>query len=194
MPCTEINNAINWSKQSTGTKTFPVTAYFTKHFGKVTAAALLALAGASASAAALGPLDLSSGSTGFSNTPIAGDFIDTYTFTLTRPTFLAGSVTSVVGGIQNVDFSDIRIVGPNTTFNFTKLNPDPFEFWVTGLPDFQLIAGDYKLQLLGTNSPAMGSYGGNIALRVLVVPEPQTLALLCGGLGVVGFLASRRKR
>ena len=131
MPCTEINNAINWSKQSTGTKTFPVTAYFTKHFGKVTAAALLALAGASASAAALGPLDLSSGSTGFSNTPIAGDFIDTYTFTLTRPTFLAGSVTSVVGGIQNVDFSDIRIVGQNGSINFTKVNPDPFEFWVT---------------------------------------------------------------
>ena len=37
MPCTEITNAINWSKQSTGTKAFPVTAYFTKHFGKVAA-------------------------------------------------------------------------------------------------------------------------------------------------------------
>lgn len=37
MPCTEITNAINWSKQSTGTKKFAVTAYFTKHFGKVAA-------------------------------------------------------------------------------------------------------------------------------------------------------------
>lgn len=37
MPCTEITNAINWSKQSTGKHKFPVTAYFTKHFGKVAA-------------------------------------------------------------------------------------------------------------------------------------------------------------
>ena len=158
----------------------------------VTAAALLALAGASASAAALGPLDLSSGSTGFANTPIAGPFTDTFTFTVTAPSFLIGSVTSVVSGSQNVDFSGIFISGPSGTFGFAKLNPDPFEFWVTSSPGFALGAGSYTLSLIGTNSAAIGSYGGNLAISV--VPEPQTLALLCGGLGVVGFLASRRKR
>lgn len=36
MPCTEINNAFDWAKQSTNTKDFPVRAYFTKHDGILT--------------------------------------------------------------------------------------------------------------------------------------------------------------
>ena len=46
-------------------------------------------------AANLGALDLSSGSAGFSNTPIAGSFVDTLTFTLTVPSLANGSVTTV---------------------------------------------------------------------------------------------------
>ena len=157
----------------------------------VAAAAALVLAGASASAANLGVLDLSSGSSGFANTPISGAFTDTFTFTLTTPSVLTGSVTSVVSGNQDVDFGAISIAGPSGTFNFTLLNPDPFEFWVTANPGFVLGAGTYTLSLTGTNSAAIGSYGGNLA--VSVVPEPQTLALLFGGLGMVGFLSRRRK-
>ena len=33
MPCTEFTAAIAWSQKSTGKFKFPVTAYFTKHFG-----------------------------------------------------------------------------------------------------------------------------------------------------------------
>lgn len=47
--------------------------------------ALVAAAGlalGSQAALAAGPLDLSSGSTGFSDTPAAGGFADIYTFTL----------------------------------------------------------------------------------------------------------------
>ena len=33
MPCAEFTSAINWSKQSTIAETFPVKAYFTKHYG-----------------------------------------------------------------------------------------------------------------------------------------------------------------
>lgn len=33
MPCAEFTNAIAWNKQSTAKETFPVKAYFTKHFG-----------------------------------------------------------------------------------------------------------------------------------------------------------------
>jgi hypothetical protein len=33
MPCTEITEAINWSKQSTIESKFPVLAYLTRHFG-----------------------------------------------------------------------------------------------------------------------------------------------------------------
>ena len=156
---------------------------------QVAAATALTLTGAVAAAAG-GPLDLSSGSTGFSSTPTAGSFVDVFTFTLLSPFVLTGSITSVVSGTQNVDFTTIVVAGPSGSFNFTLANPDPFEFWVTTSPGFSLIAGNYTLTLSGTNSASIGSYGGNIAVAV---PEPQTWALLCGGLGIVGFLGLRRK-
>src|SRR4030095_17198421 len=36
MACTEITNAINWAKQNSSKKLFPVTAFFTKHTGVLT--------------------------------------------------------------------------------------------------------------------------------------------------------------
>jgi hypothetical protein len=33
MPCSEFTNAIAWNKKTTGNESFPVMAYFTKHFG-----------------------------------------------------------------------------------------------------------------------------------------------------------------
>lgn len=38
MPCAEFTNAIAWNKQSTSAVKFPVTAYFTKHYGSGVAA------------------------------------------------------------------------------------------------------------------------------------------------------------
>jgi PEP-CTERM motif len=36
-----------------------------------------------------------------------------------------------------------------------------------------------------------GSYGGNVVLTP--VPEPETYALMFAGLGIVGFVAARRR-
>jgi hypothetical protein len=36
-PCQEFTDALNWSEQSTANTTFPVAAYFTKHYGATTA-------------------------------------------------------------------------------------------------------------------------------------------------------------
>jgi len=101
--------------------------------------------------AAGGPLDLSSGSTGFGSTPVAGLFSDVYTFTLLAPVFFTGSVTSAVSGLQDVDFSAIVISGPSGSFAFNQLLPDPFEVW--GLASTPLAVGSYTLTLSGTNSP-----------------------------------------
>ena len=54
-----------------------------------------------------------------------------------------------------------------------------------------LAPGAYTLAVIGTNSPAIASYGGNIA--VTAIPEPQTYALLLGGLIGIGFVAWRRR-
>lgn len=152
-------------------------------------AAVLAF-GSGASMAATGPLDLSTGNTGFSNSPVIGTFTDVYTFTVVSPVFANGSVTTAVNVSQNIDFSAMVLTGPgNATYSFTKLLGDPVEVW--SLSTTTLAAGAYTLTLTGLNSPSGASYGGNFA--VTPVPEPESLALLLGGLGVVGFVARRRR-
>jgi hypothetical protein len=135
------------------------------------------------------PIDISSGSAGFVNTPPAGAFTDIYTFTLPVATTLTGLVSSVVAGGQDVDFSSLVLTGPSGPFSFALANPDPFEVWTLNTPT--LSAGAYTLTLTGTNSAAIGTYSGTIA--VSAVPEAETYALMFAGLAVVGFLLLRRR-
>ena len=154
-------------------------------------AGLLGLCGGAAIAAGAA-LDLSSGSTGFSATPAAGSFDDVYTFDLVADTIVTSSVTTVVNGAQNIDFSALRLAGPAGVFSFELVLSDPFETWA--LFPTLLGAGSYTLSLLGTNSPAPASYGGNLAASIVsVVPEPHIYALLLAGVGLVGFMAARHK-
>jgi hypothetical protein len=54
-----------------------------------------------------------------------------------------------------------------------------------------LAAGSYFYGVSGTGT-AVGSY--TLTSTVVAVPEPETYALLAAGLGIVGFVASRRRR
>lgn len=139
--------------------------------------------------AAGGPLDLSTGSAGFASTPVAGGFVDTFTFTLTTPSIANSSVTTAVNGAQDIDFSYIAVVGPAGVFSFTQLLGDPFETWA--LPGALLTPGSYLLTIIGTNSAAVASYGGNLA--VTAIPEPDRYALLLAGLTAIGFIVRRRR-
>ena len=161
---------------------------------EVAAASALALASTGSFAAALGAIDLSSGSGFFGNTPIAGAFVDTLTFTVTTGSTFNGSITSVVNGTQDVDFTSI-VVTPGA-LAFTSMLGDPVELWATPAVGFGLAAGVYTLTLTGTNSASMGSYAGNLAVTPglpALVPEPETYAMLLAGLGIVGVLARRRR-
>lgn len=151
-------------------------------------AAVALVVGSQAAWAGGGPLDLSSGSAGFTSTPTVGGFTDLYTFTLTTPATISGSITSVVNGLQDIDFVGIFLTGPSGVFNFTQLLGDPFETW--GLAPVNVASGSYSLTVIGVNSPAGASYGGNVA--VTLVPEPEPYALLLAGMAVIGLLARRR--
>jgi hypothetical protein len=162
---------------------------------KVAVASTLALASAGSFAAALGSIDLSSGSGFFGNTPVAGAFVDTLTFTVTTASTFNGSITSVLNGTQDVDFTSI-LVTPGA-LAFASILGDPVEVWATPAVGFGLLPGVYTLTLTGTNSASQGSYAGNLALTPglpLAVPEPETYAMLFAGLGMVGLVARRRRR
>ena len=162
---------------------------------RVATASALVLASAGSFAAALGSIDLSSGSGFFGNTPIAGAFVDTLTFTVTTASTFSGSITSVVNGTQDVDFMSI-IVTPGA-LSFASVLGDPVEVWATPAAGFGLTPGVYTLTLTGTNSASVGSYAGNLAvtpgLPSTSVPEPESFAMLFAGLGIVGLLARRRR-
>lgn len=145
--------------------------------------------GSTGALAAGGPIDLSSGSAFFGSTPTAGGFSDLFTFTLTTASTLTASITSPVSGTQDVDISFAAVTGPGGAFSFTSVLADPFETLTLSTP--LLSAGAYSLTVVGTNTPSIGSYGGSIA--VTPVPEPETYALMLAGLGVMGFVAARRK-
>jgi len=52
--------------------------------------------------------------------------------------------------------------------------------------------GNYRIDISGD---AVGSSGGTYYLNgVSAVPEPSTYALMLGGLGLVGFMAARRRK
>jgi hypothetical protein len=60
--------------------------------------------------------------------------------------------------------------------------------------DFGVLAGgDYYYSVTGTGTGTVGGFY-TISSTVTPVPEPETLALMLAGLGVMGTLMSRRRR
>ncbi|HZF79249.1 MAG TPA: FxDxF family PEP-CTERM protein [Rubrivivax sp.] len=158
-------------------------------FTRLAAVAALAVASSSGYAISLGNIDVSSGTAAFSNTPIAGSFTDTLTFNVTTASFFTGTLTSVVSGNQDIDFTTVSLMGPSGTFAYTMALADPVETWTR--TSVQLAPGMYTLTMAGTNSPSIASYAGT--LGVTPVPEAGTVAMMLAGLGIVGFMARRRQ-
>lgn len=125
----------------------------------------------------------------FSNVPkndLTGSFTDVFTFVpaLTGGAWANGAVVNFAlsgfGDIQNFSASLNGYAFNNLGNGFYSLDP------------VQLGAGQLTLTISGIVTEAGGSYGGN--LNVLAVPEPETYAMMLGGLGLLGFMARRRKQ
>lgn len=131
------------------------------------AAALLASTGASAQTTSV--FDLTS-----------GVFSNAYTFTVATPFDLTGDTNS-----SGVTWFGALLQAPSIPYTALDTNPDD-GFSFTGLA-----AGTYALTFLGSGT---GGYGGYYTITPAPVPEPQTYAMLIGGLGLLGLMSNRRKR
>lgn len=127
-------------------------------------------------------IDLSSGQASFDSLgPILAGGDDVITFTGLAPglydfTFsVSAQFISDFGGTLNSSPFAVAVLGPITAGAAFGVDSAPFTLVLTGLP---------------TNSRSI--YSGEFT--VSAIPEPGTYALLAAGLGVVGFVALRRRQ
>lgn len=112
---------------------------------------------------------------------VSGNFVNTFSFTLTSAATITAGLTSVIPSTFGSAFFTLENYTSPTTFGSGAIGET---FTAT------LAAGDYFYTVKG-----VGAAGSNYALKSVVaaVPEPETYALFLAGLGAVGFLAARRR-
>ena len=155
-------------------------------------------------------LDLTDGSGFFGDTLAMGNngatFADHFTFSVTgtMPMNFDAIVSSISRTADTgLDFSGLSLyrVGGGTgtgdtgadtlVSSGTSLQTGSMDVWTLSSDNLQ--AGDYYLLVSGNLvSDTAGSFGG--AVMLAPVPEPETYGMMLAGLGVLGFLARRRKQ
>lgn len=125
-------------------------------------------------------------SAGFKTTHTTGLFTDTFTFSYSG---LPGSAVGFAANVKNSK-SDINFF--SATLNGQELDVMNFradsKVFFEDLPVNGLLTLVIKGEAIGS-----ASYAGTIDVTS-AVPEPTTYGMLMGGLGVMAFLARRRKQ
>ncbi|WEF32468.1 FxDxF family PEP-CTERM protein [Pseudoduganella chitinolytica] len=131
--------------------------------------------------------DAGSWTKGFETNHVVGDFTDTWTFKYGGiPAEATGFVKNVQTRVNNIDFYSATLNGVALDITNGAVKSE-VEFF--GLP----VNGTLTLVLTGKAFGTNASYSGTMDVTS-AVPEPTTYGMLIGGLGVMAFLARRRKQ
>ncbi|MFJ3057706.1 FxDxF family PEP-CTERM protein [Herbaspirillum sp. NPDC087042] len=171
-----------------------------KLIGGVLLASALCAAGATANAAQInGSTALtfnSASTTSFGSEFGAGttgqSFLENFTFSYASPFSFSSAVISIaLDGVSRLNLSSLTLTGNGGTWTGVKTTLGDTQVYT--LRTNSLLSGNYTLSIGGLVSGSTGgSFGGNISIAA--VPEASTMAMMLGGLGVVGFAAYRRRR
>lgn len=134
-----------------------------------------------------------------SSSDYAKNFTNDFTFSVGPGGQTAGSLTASFTKDEKKDvyISSFNIYTDGGRLVYTGVNmagasnqPQFTDTWV--LPDNAMLSsGSYNLQVTGQVLGSKGgSYGGDLLLTA--VPEPETYAMMIGGLALVGFMTRRR--
>jgi hypothetical protein len=137
--------------------------------------------------------------------------------TLDEITTNSGGVATSFGAIVNDNFtfslSVASTVQSNVTTFLGNINPAFYGIYTSGIDglvgtadDVQLVAhgfskgnfdvlaaGDYHFKVFGLSNANLSAYSISASAVAQPVPEPETYALLAAGLGIIGFVARRRR-
>lgn len=119
-------------------------------------------------------------------------FLQSYLFNNSGPFSLSSAVISTaLGGQSSLDIGSLTLSGNGQTYAGVKTVVGDTQYYTINLSN--LVTGNYVLAVAGTvTGSAGGSFGGNIS--VSAVPEASSIAMMLGGLALVGMVATRRRR
>ena len=121
-------------------------------------------------------------------------FADQFNFTIGAvPSSVDAIVSSISrSAVTGLNISNLQLFSSNGNLITTGMASETGATDVWTVSSGVLSSGNYYLQVSGSLvSNTSGSFGGSVQLNP--VPEPETYGMMIAGLGVLGFLARRRK-